>query len=338
MYSSPPSSSSSLSCSTIRARNVIAAIAIVILLSSSSYAQLSHVFYDKCPKLFTTVRGIVKSAIKNETRMGASLLRLHFHDCFIQGCDASILLDDIPGSFTGEKTAVINNNSARGFGVIDEIKSAVEKVCSGVVSCADIIAIAARDSVVHLGGPWWKVKLGRRDSLNASFSLANGGAVPSIFSNLSVLISTFGNVGLSPTDTVALSGAHTIGDARCVTFRRRIHNESTIDASFASGLKKICPSTQGIGDANLAHFDHQTPYAFDNKYYGNLINQTGLLHTDQILLDGGNITIASLVEQYSKDQNKFFTDFSAAMIKMGDIAVLTGSKGEIRKDCRRVNN
>ncbi|CAH9074021.1 unnamed protein product [Cuscuta epithymum] len=67
------------------------------------------------------------------------------------------------------------------------------------------------------------------------------------------------------------------------------------------------------------------------------MNQEGLLHTDQILRDGGNITIASLVEQYSRDQKKFFNDFGAAMIKMGNIAVLTGSQGEIRKDCTRVN-
>ena len=64
----------------------------------------------------------------------------------MQGCDGSILLDDT-SSFTGEKNANPNRNSARGFEVIDNIKSAVEKVCPGVVSCADILAIAARDSV-----------------------------------------------------------------------------------------------------------------------------------------------------------------------------------------------
>lgn len=65
----------------------------------------------------------------------------------IQGCDASILLDDT-ANFTGEKTAGPNNNSLRGFDVVDTIKTQLENLCPGVVSCADILAVAARDSVV----------------------------------------------------------------------------------------------------------------------------------------------------------------------------------------------
>jgi len=58
-----------------------------------------------------------------------------------------VLLNDTT-SFTGEQTARGNVNSIRGFGVIDNIKSQVESLCPGVVSCADILAVAARDSVV----------------------------------------------------------------------------------------------------------------------------------------------------------------------------------------------
>lgn len=64
----------------------------------------------------------------------------------LQGCDGSILLDDT-SSITGEKNANANKNSARGFEVIDQIKLAVEKVCPGIVSCADILAVTAKDSV-----------------------------------------------------------------------------------------------------------------------------------------------------------------------------------------------
>ena len=62
-----------------------------------------------------------------------------------QGCDASILLDDAP-SITSENNALQNKDSARGYEVIDKAKSDVEKIYPGVVSCADILAIAARDA------------------------------------------------------------------------------------------------------------------------------------------------------------------------------------------------
>ncbi|KAJ0985457.1 hypothetical protein J5N97_003813 [Dioscorea zingiberensis] len=306
----------------------------LLLVGTSSAHTLKTGFYSaSCPNVFDVIKPIVKSAISGEKRLGASLLRLFFHDCFVNGCDASVLLDDT-GNFIGEKTAGPNNNSIRGFNVVDKIKKKIEKACPGVVSCADILAIAARDSVVILGGPNWEVKLGRRDSRTASRSKANTD-IPPPTSNLTRLIANFSSQGLSVKDMVALSGGHTIGQARCTSFRGHIYNDTNIDSSFAKTRQANCPKRTGSGDKNLAPLDLQTPTLFDNNYFKNLLNHKGLLHSDQELFNNG--ATDSQVKSYASSINTFFSDFVTAMIKMGDIKPLTGSKGEIRKNCRKIN-
>eukprot|EP00253_Pinus_taeda_P003523 PITA_03523 len=307
---------------------------IMCSITDTAYGQLSSTFYDKsCPKALSIVQAGVKRAVANEKRMGASLLRLHFHDCFVNGCDGSVLLDNST-SFTSEKYAIPNNNSARGFEVIDSIKSQLESACSGVVSCADILAIAARDSVVELGGPSWTVMLGRRDSTTASLSGANAN-IPPPSSNLSNLISLFQAQGLSTKEMVTLAGGHTIGQARCFSFRAHIYNDTNIDSTYATSLRSKCPSATGSGDSNLSPLDYMAPTVFDNNYYVNLKSKKGLLHSDQELFNGGSTD--SQVTTYSSNQNTFFSDFAAAIVKMGNIKPLTGTSGEIRKNCRKPN-
>ncbi|CAN1155745.1 Peroxidase 4 [Linum perenne] len=312
-----------------RACLVAVALALVAVLDAGkSWAQLSTNFYaDSCPNLLETVKCGVESAVSKETRMAASLVRLHFHDCFVNGCDGSILLEDTD-SFT-------NVGSVRGYNVIEDIKSEVEKVCPGVVSCADIVAIAARDSTVIVRGESWEVKVGRRDSKTASLDAANSGVLPAPTSSLNELIKRFQDQGLSAKDMVVLSGSHTIGVARCVSFRTRIYNETNIDPSFASERRANCPLAPNSGDNNLAPLDVQTPTSFDNNYFKNLIQQKGLLHSDQVLFNGGSTD--SIVQSYSQNPTAFASDFAAAMIKMGDIEPLTGSQGEIRTVCSRPN-
>nr|XP_051201974.1 peroxidase P7-like [Lolium perenne] len=237
------------------------------------------------------------------------------------GCDGSILLD----AAGGEKSAGPNANSLRGFDVIDTIKARVEAKCPGVVSCADILALALR-------GPTWEVPLGRRDSTTASQSLANAN-LPSSGSSLSTLISTFASKGLSATDMTALSGAHTIGLARCSTFRDHVYNDANINSSFAARRRKTCQRSGG--DSHLAPMDVHSSRVFDNSYYQNLMARRGLFHSDQELFNGGSQD--ALVRQYSANPALFRKDFVTAMIKMGNINPLTGTAGQIRKNCRVVN-
>ena len=130
-------------------------------------------------------------------------------------------------------------------------------------------------------------------------------------------------------------GAHTIGQARCITFRGRIYNETNVDRLFARTRRSTCPKTTGSGDNNLAPLDPRTPTRFDNSYYKNLLQRKGVLHSDQQLFNGGSTD--SIVRGYSNCLSTFNSDFAVALIRMGDINPLTGSKGEIRKNCRRRN-
>ncbi|CAN1262798.1 Lignin-forming anionic peroxidase [Linum perenne] len=286
---------------------------VCIAVSQSEAQDLSTNFYsNSCPNALSTIRRSINTAISRERRMAASLLRLHFHDCFVQGFDDT-------SSITGEKTARPNMNSIRGYSVIDDAKSQVESQCPGIVSCADIVAVAARDASEAVGGPTWSVNLGRRDSTSASRATAEAD-----------------NKGLSARDMVALSGSHTIGQARCVTFRGRIYgNAYDIDANFASTRRRQCPSAAGNGDGNLAAMDLVTPNSFDNNYFRNLMQRRGLLQSDQVLFSGGSTD--GIVQEYSRNPRLFTSDFAAAMVRMGDIEPLTGTRGEIRRVCTVVN-
>ncbi|KAL4606423.1 hypothetical protein ACB092_09G101600 [Castanea dentata] len=233
--------------------------------------------------------------------------------CFMShGCDAPVLLDDTT-NFIGEKTDSANNNSLTGFDVVDTTKSQVENVCPVV-------------------GPSWPLLLGRRDSTTANLSVANSD-LPSPALNLSGLISAFSNKGFTAQELVVLSGSHKIGEAKCRVIRQRIYHDANIDPSYATSLKSNCPSNGG--DDNLAPLDVTTPTYFDNAYYTTLLSKKGLLHSDQLLFNGGSTDFQ--VGAYSSDSASFLTDFANAMVKMGNLSPLTGTSGQIRENCRKVN-
>lgn len=310
-------------------------IIFVISLIGSTHAELQLGYYTKnCPKAEQIVLKYVYEKIPHVPSLAAALIRLHFHDCFVQGCDASVLLNSTKNN-KSEKDS-IPNLTLRGFDFIDDVKSLVEKECPGVVSCADIIALTARDSVHAIGGPYWKVPTGRRDGLisrdpDVFLSL------PAPFHNISTLLTLFNNVGLDANDLVLLSGAHTIGVSHCSTIATRLYNftgkgdtDPDLDSEYAKNLKTF--KCKNINDnTTLIEMDPGSRNTFDLGYFKQVVKRRSLFQSDHALLK--NPTTKFIVAQQLQSTERFFVEFGNSMEKMGRINVKTGTEGEIRKHC-----
>ncbi|EPS60748.1 hypothetical protein M569_14053, partial [Genlisea aurea] len=303
-------------------------------------AQLTVNFYDSvCPNARFIIREEVSNAFNRDRGLAAGLVRMHFHDCFVRGCDGSVLIDSTPSN-KAEKDAPPNNPSLRGFEVIDAAKRRIEAACPGVVSCADILAFAARDSVEITGGYRFEVPAGRRDgrvSL-ASEVLTN---IPAPTFDLNQLTQSFQNKGLTQEEMVTLSGAHTIGRSHCTTITDRLYNFSStastdpsLDPAYANELKQRCPPNPAA-DLVLP-MDPVTPDRTDVEYYREVIRNRGLFQSDAALLTSTNTRDQVVLNV--RDPNAWFTKFSDAMVKLGQTGVLTGSAGEIRRNCRVINS
>ncbi|XP_057507438.1 peroxidase 11 [Actinidia eriantha] len=312
-------------------------------LQASEPSLTLNYYESNCPNVLEIVRKEMECAVLSDPRNAALILRLHFHDCFVQGCDGSVLLDDTI-TLQGEKKASINKHALKGFRIIDRIKNKLESECPGTVSCADILTVAARDAVILVGGPYWDVPLGRKDSKTAGYALTDLN-LPSSDEGLLSIISKFLYQGLSVTDMVALSGAHTIGMGRCVNFRERIYGdfESTsgldpMSKTYLTNLRSICPPAGGEDDKETA-MDYVSPNFFDNSFFHILLKGEGLLNSDQELYSSVlGIETKKLVQKYAENAVAFFEQFSESMVKMGNITnPETYVGGEVRKNCRFVN-
>ncbi|KNA11622.1 hypothetical protein SOVF_133570 [Spinacia oleracea] len=314
-------------------------IVFLVLLSFgvfSCYAALDAHYYDQtCPQAEFIVSQTIRNASIFDPKVPARILRMFFHDCFVRGCDASILLDSTPEN-KAEKDGP-PNISVRAFYVIDDAKAKLEKACPHTVSCADIVAMAARNVVTITGGPNWNVLKGRKDGrVSKASDTAN---LPAPFLNASQLIQTFATRGLDIKDLVALSGGHTLGFSHCSSFVARVHNFSTIhetdpsmSTEFASLLKNKCPSLNNNGD-NAGQVLDTTAAQFDNDYYKQVIAGKGVFGTDQAMYNDQRTR--PIIESFAKDQNLFFREFAASMIKLGNVGV--NEVGEVRLNCRRAN-
>ncbi|KAI3887298.1 hypothetical protein MKX03_017859 [Papaver bracteatum] len=261
-------------------------------------------YFRTCPRAESIVRATVRSHVTANPKMSPRLLRMHFHNCFVQGCDASILIDGA----CEEKTA-LPNTLLRGYEVIDDAKKQLEAICPGVVSCADILALDARDSV----------------SLVTSYA-AN---LPGFTDSINIQIKKIAEKGLDIKDLVSLG---------LYNFNSTTGADPSIDPSFLPTLRSLCPED---GDTTKRiTLDSGSEGGFDSTFFNNLRNGRGILESDQKLWTDS--ATQSVVRRFSgpfRGLSKllFNVEFSRPMVKMSNVGVKTGLEGEIRVVCSKIN-
>ncbi|KAM4070987.1 hypothetical protein ACB094_11G027300 [Castanea mollissima] len=308
-------------------------------LSSSKY----DFYHEICPKAESIIRTSVARIYSDHSNVSAALLRLFFHDCFIEGCDASVLLGDSNGdkNHSIERRAIPNQT----FDKIDSIKEELENACPGVVSCADIVSIATRDGIM----------------------LADD--------NITHTLHLFDLKGIDERETVSLLGAHNIGKIGCEFIQKRLSNfkgtwqpDPTIAPDFLTEMRMRCQDSNGTttrpSSSSMASLEMITHYTssplslshleetekwqaagrmtylqalsssissgagFETHYYQSLLNGRGLLFANQQLM--ANEKTARLVRAYASDDGSTSQmDFAGAMMKMSGLNILTGSQGQV---------
>ncbi|KAL5742349.1 hypothetical protein ACOSP7_029081 [Xanthoceras sorbifolium] len=312
-------------------------LCILILLSTFSClseSRLSTNYYARsCPRFNDIMRDTITNKQITSPTTAAGTLRLFFHDAILNGLDASILVSSTPFN-KAERDADINLSlPGDAFDVVIRAKTALELQCPNTVSCADILAVATRDLVTMVGGPYYNVILGRKDGRISKASAVEGN-LPKPTMPMSQIIEIFQKRNFTVQEMVALSGAHTIGFSHCKEFSSNIYNNTHYNPRFAQGLQRACADSQRNPTLSVFN-DIMTPNKFDNLYYQNLPKGLGLLESDHGLnIDGST---KSYVEMYARDQNLFFRDFARAMEKLGVYGIKTGRRGEIRHRCDAIN-
>ncbi|KAF3324628.1 Peroxidase 3 [Carex littledalei] len=227
--------------------------------------------------------------------------------------------------------------------LLEQIVSKViaQNVASNPELAAKLLRLFFHDCFVRFNKPLWEVQTGRRDGI-VSIATEARTDIPAPTFNYNRLVSSFASKSLGVQDLVVLSGAHTIGIGHCNSFSTRIFNftgqnnandiDPSLDLTYARFLQRTCQNLSN--NVTSVPMDPITGTTFDTHYYTNLKQHKGLFTSDAALLTNGRAS--NLVDKLI-DNGNFLNAFKNSIKRMGAIQVLTGTAGEIRKNCRVIN-
>ncbi|KAJ4748385.1 Peroxidase [Rhynchospora pubera] len=299
-------------------------------------SSLALNFYkESCPQAEEIIKTQVQLLYKLHKNTAFSWLRNIFHDCAVQSCDASLLLDSTRRSVSEKE--MDRSFGMRNFKYIETIKEAVERECPGVVSCADILVLSARDAIVEIGGPFIPLKTGRRDGRKSRAPLLEQ-YLPDHNDSISSVLDKFSAIGIDTPGVVALLGSHSVGRTHCTKLVHRLYPEVdlNINPDHVPHMLKKCPDPVPNPKAvQYVRNDRGTPMKLDNNYYRNILDDKGLLQVDHDLAHDKRTR--PVVKKMAQNQNYFFREFARALQILSENNPLTGDKGEIRKRCKVAN-
>uniref|UniRef100_N1R2E1 Peroxidase 2 n=1 Tax=Aegilops tauschii TaxID=37682 RepID=N1R2E1_AEGTA len=238
---------------------------------------------------------------------GAGLIRLVFHDCFVRGCDGSVLLDSTPKNTTSDAPLTLagktekaspNNGGLRGLEVIDAI----------------------RLRLAEKGG-----RAGRKDGVVSSAE-DPGKHLPNPTDNFQQLLQSFMAKGFNLVELVALSGAHSVGVAN-LTPGAAPNNVRDFDDS---NRKLAGYQANGVVDLTAVGY-------LDNSYYNANFQNMVLFNSDWELTT--NETAKLHMTSYKEKASLWNTAFADAMTKLSKMVESKDPLYEIgsRRTCNVTN-
>ncbi|KAI3983396.1 hypothetical protein MKX01_013463 [Papaver californicum] len=297
---------------TSNTRFITLFFSLILLLHAGESDIRLYYYSESCPRAEEIIKQEVTKLYHIHGNTAVSWVRNLFHDCMVKSCDASLLLENTSEGLLSEKMSP-RSFGMRNFKYVNTIKKAVEKECAMTVSCADIIALSARDGAVM-------------------------DFIPNHNDTMSLVLSQFQSIGIDAEGVVALLGAHSVGRVHCTNLVGRLYPEvdPTLDPDYALYLKNRCPSPYPDPKAvEYSRNDRETPMILDNMYYKNILEHKGLLLVDQQLVSDPNTS--PFVQKMGSDIGYFHDQFSRALLLLSENNPLTETQGEVRKDCRYVN-